>query len=133
MSGFNVGFVAGFYVSCQQGLAFSQYNLQTLIEQYSTFRNSVMIVYDITKSHYGLNPFKCFRLSKGAIKALDLDNKHRDVSPGKEKMTIDQIKDNNLNVQNFFEEVSLKIHRSHLIQAFLFDHIQPHMPAFNTN
>lgn len=27
----------------------------------------------------------------------------------------------------------LKIHRSHLIQAFLFDHIQPEMPAFNTN
>ena len=27
----------------------------------------------------------------------------------------------------------MKIHRSHLLQAFLFDHIQPHMPAFNTN
>jgi len=27
----------------------------------------------------------------------------------------------------------MKIHRSHLLQAFLYDHIQPHMPAFNTN
>jgi len=26
----------------------------------------------------------------------------------------------------------MKIHRSHLLQAFLFDHIQPYMPAFNT-
>ena len=25
----------------------------------------------------------------------------------------------------------MKIHRSHLLQAFLFDHIQPKMPAFN--
>jgi hypothetical protein len=33
----------------------------------------------------------------------------------------------------FFEEIPLRIHRSHLLQAFLFDHIQPHMPAFNTN
>ena len=27
----------------------------------------------------------------------------------------------------------MKINRSHLLQAFLFDHIAPKMPAFNTN
>ena len=43
------------------------------------------------------------------------------------------IRDNKLSIQNFFEEITMKIHRSHLLQAFLFDHIQPHMPAFNTN
>jgi hypothetical protein len=32
-----------------------------------------------------------------------------------------------------FEEVAIKIHRSHMQQAYLFDHIQPGMPAFNTN
>ena len=36
-------------------------------------------------------------------------------------------------MSTLFEEVNLKIHRSHLLQAFLFDHIQPHMPTFNTN
>ena len=27
----------------------------------------------------------------------------------------------------------MKLHRSNLLQAFLFDHIQPRMPTFNTN
>lgn len=45
----------------------------------------------------------------------------------------DKIRAQNLDVQSFFEEVDMKIHRSHLLQAFLYDHIQPHMPAFNTN
>ena len=26
----------------------------------------------------------------------------------------------------------MKLHRSHLLQAFLFDHIQPNVPSFNT-
>ena len=33
----------------------------------------------------------------------------------------------------FFEEVPIKIYRSHMQQAYLFDYIQPEMPAFNTN
>ena len=38
------------------------------------------------------------------------------------------------NVQkSFFEEIAVKIQRSHMQQAYLFDHIQPGMPAFNTN
>jgi len=54
----------GFYVSCQLGLAFSIQNLRLLIKTYKNFRNSVMIIYDINKSTYGLNPFQCFRLSE---------------------------------------------------------------------
>ena len=88
-----------------------------------------MIVYDITKSNYGLNPFQCFRLAKSTIAALNLDSD----MPVKDKLIQDVISNNSLTVNNFFEEVPLKIHRSHLIQAFLFDHIQPQMPAFNTN
>lgn len=56
-------FYVGFYVSCQQGLAFSNANIMSLINIYKNFPNSVMIVYDINKSYYGLNPLKCFRLS----------------------------------------------------------------------
>ena len=122
-------FYVGFYVSCQQGLAFSAQNLNNLINAFKNFPNSVMIIYDITKSQYGLNPFQCFRLSKGAITALKLDTEQ----PVKDKLIIDVIRENSLNVHNFFEEVPLKIHRSHLIQAFLFDHVAPEMPAFNTN
>lgn len=32
-----------------------------------------------------------------------------------------------------FEEIPITIQRSHMQQAYLFDYIQPEMPAFNTN
>jgi len=38
-----------------------------------------------------------------------------------------------LTVKELFEEVPVKIQRSHMQQAYLFDYIQPCMPAFNTN
>ena len=34
--------------------------------------------------------------------------------------------------KDFFDEIPVKINRSHMQQAYLFDHIQPEMPAFNT-
>ena len=90
-----------------------------------------MLVYDTDKSKYGLNPLKCFRLSQGAIKALALDDTK---TVGKSSALIqEKIREQDLSIANFFEEVPLKIHRSHLLQAFLFDHIAPKMPAFNTN
>ena len=33
-----------------------------------------MIVYDVNKSRYGLNPLKCFRLSEKAVSALSLND-----------------------------------------------------------
>ena len=88
-----------------------------------------MVVYDVTKSNYGLNPLKCYRLSEKAIEALSLN----DAANITDQLVQDKIRAQNLDINNFFEEVSMKIHRSHLLQAFLYDHIQPHMPAFNTN
>lgn len=115
---------------CQPlGLAFSRANLQEMVTQYKNFRNSVMLVYDSCKSEYGLNPLKCFRLSEGAIKALQL-NENKELS---RNLLQSKIREHDLNINNFFVEVPMKIHRSHLLQAFLFDHIAPKMPAFNTN
>ena len=64
----------GFYVSCQLGMAFSHKNLISMIAAYRNFRNSCMVVYDVTKSPYGLNPLKCYRLSQSAIDSLNLNN-----------------------------------------------------------
>ena len=89
-----------------------------------------MLVYDSAKSAYGLNPLKCFRLSEGAIKALELNETK---STHSKNLLQSKIREHDLNITNFFEEVTLKVHRSHLLQAFLFDHIAPKMPAFNTN
>jgi len=87
-----------------------------------------MIVYDVNKSYYGLCPLQAFRLSDAAIKALKLNEvRHTSI------LTQKNIRDAGLDMNTIFEEVNLKIHRSHLLQAFLFDHIQPLMPTFNTN
>lgn len=45
----------------------------------------------------------------------------------------EKINQHNLTVEGLFEEVPIKIQRSHMQQAYLFDYIQPGMPAFNTN
>ena len=36
-------------------------------------------------------------------------------------------------MEEMFEEIPIKVQRSHMQQAYLFDYIQPEMPAFNTN
>jgi len=101
----------GFYVSCQLGLAFSHKNLIQLIVSYRSFRNSVMIVYDVSKSAYGLNPLKCYRLSQSAIAALNLN----DPATLTSQLVQDKIREHNLEMQSFFEEISLKINRTHLV------------------
>lgn len=45
----------------------------------------------------------------------------------------ERIKAQGLTIAELFQEVPIRVYRSHLVQAFLFDHIQPHMPAFNAN
>ena len=119
----------GFYVSSQHGLAFTHKNLVRMIVSYRNFRNSVMIVYDLNKSQFGLNPLKCYRLTDSAIDTLKLN----DILNLTDKLHQDQLIASTVDYQDFFEEVEMKIHRSHLLQAFLFDHIQPHMPSFNAN
>lgn len=86
-----------------------------------------MVAYDVDKSQYGLCPFACYRLSEEAIAALNLD----DPANITDQLVQDNIVKNKLKMDEFFEEIPMKIHRSHLLQAFLFDHIQPKMPAFN--
>ena len=113
------------------GLAFNYNNLMLMLLQYRNFRNSVMIVYDVNKSQFGMNPLGCFRLSAQAVKAFNLDNLQK--MSENPLLVQDTIQASGLTIANFFEEVPQKLHRSNLLQAFLFDHIQPRMPTFNTN
>ena len=82
-----------------------------MIVAYRNFRNAVMMVYDVNKSKYGLNPLNCYRFSQTAIDALHLNDL------GKLTSTIvqDTITENKIDIQGFFEEVEMKIHRSHLL------------------
>lgn len=86
--------------------------------------------YDVSKSNFGLNPLHCFRLSE---KAIDAFEKNIQSASDKINLVQEKIRSQKLTIAELFEEVPIRIYRSHLVQAFLFDHIQPHMPAFNSN
>lgn len=101
----------GFYVSCELGLAFTAKNLVQMIVAYRNFRNAMMVVYDVNKSKYGMNPLHCFRFSQAAIDALHLN----DLSQLTSTLVQDKITEHKLNIDSFFEEVDLKVHRSHLL------------------
>ncbi len=124
----------GFYLSVNMGLTFNLETLTQLYKCYREFKNSVFLIYDVSKSDYGLNPLHCFRLSEKAIEAFtDKTVAAGATSSDKINLVQDRIRSEGLTIAELFEEVPVRIYRSHLVQAFLFDHIQPHMPAFNPN
>lgn len=61
----------GFYLSVNMGLTFNLDTLTQLYRCYKQFKNSVFVIYDVSKSDYGLNPLHCFRLSEKAIEAFE--------------------------------------------------------------
>ena len=88
----------------------------------------------MSKSDYGLNPLQCFRLSEKAIEAFDIGTASLHVNTSdKINLVQERIRSQNLTISELFEEVPIRVYRSHLVQAYLFDHIQPQMPAFNAN
>ena len=60
----------GFYLSVNMGLTFNVDTLTQLYKYYRQFKNSVFVIYDVSKSEYGLSPLHCFRLSEKAIAAF---------------------------------------------------------------
>jgi hypothetical protein len=63
----------GFYVSSRIGLSFNRDVILQFIEAYRKFKNAMFIVYDISKSDYGMNPLKAYRLSEKALKTLNVE------------------------------------------------------------
>lgn len=64
----------GFYLSAHMGLTFNFETLSTLYASYKQFKNSIVLIYDISKSNFGLNPIHAFRLSEKAIESFDGGN-----------------------------------------------------------
>lgn len=118
----------GFYISSRMGLCFNKEVLIQLLESSKKFKNSVFIVYDTSKADYGLNPLHAYRLSVKAISAFE--HSHGIILP---VMVAAKITETKLRLNEMFEEIPIKVQRSHMQQAYLFDYIQPEMPAFNTN
>jgi len=61
----------GFYLSAHMGLTFNVDTLNNLYRCYKQFKNSVFLIYDISKANYGMNPLHCYRLSSKAIETLE--------------------------------------------------------------
>ena len=57
----------GFYIKSRMGLCFTKDVISLYVEAYKKFKNSVFIAYDTSKSDYGMNPIKAYRLSEKAI------------------------------------------------------------------
>lgn len=112
------------------GLTFNYETFTNLYQCYKNFKNSVFIVYDISKSNYGLNPLHAYRFSEKAVNSLEKNPLTATITD-KFNLVQDKIRSQNLSISEFFEEIPIRVYRSHLLQAFLFDHIQPHIPAFN--
>ena len=110
------------------GLCFNKEVLLQLLEATKKFKNSIFIVYDTSKANFGLNPLHAYRLSEKAINTFEHD--HGVIQPIllQEKITAAK-----LTIEEMFDEIPIKVSRSHMQQAYLFDQIQPNMPAFNTN
>lgn len=63
----------GFYVSSRMGLCFDRNTLSLIVEAQKKFKNSVFLVYDTSKSDFGLNPIRAYRLSEKAIQTLTVN------------------------------------------------------------
>ncbi len=107
----------GFYLSVNMGLTFNIDTLTQLYKYYKEFKNSVFIIYDVSKSDYGLNPLHCFRLSEKAIDCFDQPGILATQTTSTDKLSLvqDRIRSQNLTVSELFEEIPIRVYRSHLV------------------
>jgi hypothetical protein len=118
----------GFYINSRMGQCFTVEVLKSVLDTTKKFKNAVFIVYDKSKSNYGLNPLTAYRLSEKGTQTLTAEHGVMQL-----ELLQSSIIKQKLDLSELFEEVPIKVYRSHMQQAYLFDYIQPEMPAFNTN
>jgi len=101
--------MAGWYQSALSGEYFTQI-LQGQHDNQKTLENSVVVVYDPTRSLSGKLAVKAYRLSDTFMKLLNEDDhSHTKFSRF------------NLESSDLFEEIPIKVHNSHLVHGFLYE------------
>mmetsp|Transcript_48095 Transcript_48095/g.65301 ORF Transcript_48095/g.65301 Transcript_48095/m.65301 type:complete len:110 (-) Transcript_48095:362-691(-) len=103
----------GFFMNCNDGNSFSKGVLNQLYLSYKKFKNSIFVVYDQNKAKFGLNPLKAFRLSE---KATNVIGANPNINLLEDNCLFNQAKiaSEKLTVGEFFEEVAIKVQRSHI-------------------
>jgi len=101
--------MAGWYQSAFSGDYFAQI-LQGQHDNQKTLENSVVVVYDPTRSVSGKLALKAYRLSDTFMKLLEEDD-HSHTKFARF----------NLDSTDLFEEIPIKVHNSHLVHGFLYE------------
>jgi hypothetical protein len=72
----------------------------------------VFVIYDVSKSNFGLNPLHCFRLSAKAIESLE-KNATATITD-KISLVQEKIRSQNLAIADLFEEIPIRVERKHI-------------------
>lgn len=99
----------GFYESASFGSAFTKTFLESMLEYQQQLEDSVVLLYDNTKTAAGLLAFRAFRLSPAALRCFAEDG---DLFP-------DKIKAAGLSHSSLFVELPILIKNSHLVNVAL--------------
>ena len=108
----------GFYINSRMGLCFDKEVLIMLLESCKKFKNSIFIVYDTSKANFGLNPLHAYRLTEKAIKTFT-----HQLGVIQPELLQTRIQEEKLVIEEMFEQIPIKVQRSHMQQAYLFDYI----------
>ena len=103
-------YTMGWYRSAVNGRYLSEYTIQSQYKYQQTSPSAICLVYDPTASKNGRLLIRAFRLTNKFVKFY----KTNEFGPT-------MISNFNLNSDDIFEELSIKIHNSHLVHAFLFE------------
>ncbi|KAJ3023999.1 Eukaryotic translation initiation factor 3 subunit H [Thoreauomyces humboldtii] len=98
----------GWYQSTHLGSFWNQSLIETQFNYQKTFAQSVVIVYDPTRTAQGNLCLRALRLSDGFMQVY-----------ASKKFTMESLAQNKLTPTSIFESVPIKIHNSHLLTAML--------------
>lgn len=99
----------GFYINSRMGQCFTVEVLKSVLDTTKKFKNAVFIVYDKSKSNYGLNPLTAYRLSEKGTQTLTAEHGVMQL-----ELLQSSIIKQKLDLSELFEEVPIKVYRSHM-------------------
>jgi len=103
----------GWYTSTYLGTFLSEGMIETQYNYQSTIKKCVVIVFDPLKTSQGLLSFEAYRLTQPF---MDLYKQQTTKT-----FTKESFEEAGLTFSDIFEQIPIKIHNSHLINAFLYD------------
>jgi len=108
----------GWYTSTYLGTYLSEGMIETQYNYQATIKKCVVIVFDPLKTSQGALSFEAYRLTQPFMELYKQQSSG--TAPAK-NFTKESFEEAGLTFSDIFEEVPIKIHNSHIVNAFLFD------------